>query len=195
LNRAVVTITDQKMSTRRVAIARSTILAPSDRRLRMLRIVLIGIRVLLAVAFAGAGLMKPGGEESAVTLVDDIGAGQWLRYVVGTLEVAAAGGLLFAPIAGTAAFGLVLLMAGATVTRAFLLDGMPAIEIVFLVLSGAIAYDRRADTRSLIRRLLRGFIRPLKCTQADPAKTVSLVRSIGQEGQYRPGNQHNDYDR
>ena len=99
--------------------------------------------------------MKLGGVESMVRLFADIGAGQWLRYVVGVLEVAGAAGLLIPLVAGVAAAGLAVLMTGALVTRAVVLDGIPVIEVVFLVSTAAIAYDRRAEIGSLATRALR----------------------------------------
>ena len=42
----------------------------------------------------GAGIVKLTGDPSMITMFDSIGAGQGLRYVVGTLEVAGAIGLL-----------------------------------------------------------------------------------------------------
>jgi uncharacterized membrane protein YphA (DoxX/SURF4 family) len=113
------------------------------------------LRVLLAIEFAGGGLMKLGGAESMVTLFADIGAGQWFRYVVGVLEIAGAVGLLIPLVAGVAAVGLAALMTGALVTRAGVLGGTPAIEVVFLIATAGIAYDRRAEIRSLARRLPR----------------------------------------
>jgi uncharacterized membrane protein YphA (DoxX/SURF4 family) len=44
-----------------------------------------------------------------------IGAGQWLRYLVGTAELAGAAGLLIPRLAGLAAAGLAADMAGASI--------------------------------------------------------------------------------
>lgn len=62
--------------------------APSSRRRRIGERVLTALRVLLAIQFAAGGLLKLGGAEPMVTLFADIGAGQWLRHVVGALELA-----------------------------------------------------------------------------------------------------------
>ena len=125
------------------------------RRRRVGRRVLTVLRVLLAIQFAGGGLMKLGGAESMVTLFADIGAGQWFRYVVGVLEIAGAVGLLIPLVAGMAAVGLAALMTGALVTRAAVLGEAPAIEVVFLIATAGIAYDRRADIRSPATRVPR----------------------------------------
>jgi uncharacterized membrane protein YphA (DoxX/SURF4 family) len=115
------------------------------------RLALTVLRLLLAVEFAGAGLMKLGGAEPMVRLFADIGAGQWLRYLVGALEVAGAVGLLVPRLAGIAALGLAALMTGALVTNAVVLHGTPALEVVFLMAAAGVAYTRRAEIRSLVR--------------------------------------------
>jgi putative oxidoreductase len=50
-----------------------------------------------------------------------IGAGQWLRYLTGTAELAGAVGLLIPPWAGLAAIGLAVDMAGASIINAVVL--------------------------------------------------------------------------
>ncbi len=130
---------------------RSQNLAPRTRRGRAGRLALTVLRVLLVIEFAGAGLLKLGGAEPMVQLFDEIGAGQWLRYVVGVLELAGAVGLLVPRLAGLAAAGLTGLMAGALVTQVVVLGGSPVLEVLFLAASAAVAYDRRAQLRSLVR--------------------------------------------
>ena len=129
--------------------------APLTRRRRIARRALTALRVLLAIEFAGAGLMKLAGAEPMVLLFSDIGAGQWLRYVVGVLELAGAVGLLVPRLAGLAALGLAALMTGALVTQVAVLDGLPVIEAVFLVASAAIVYTRRPEVRALVMRVRR----------------------------------------
>jgi putative oxidoreductase len=110
------------------------------------------LQVLLAAQFASAGILKLTGAESMVTMFDDIGAGSWLRFLVGVLEIAGAIGLLIPRLAGLAALGLVGLMVGALVTRVAVLDGAPVIEIVFLVLAGIVARARWSETKALLGR-------------------------------------------
>ena len=72
-------------------------------------------QVLLAAVFALAALPKLAGAHSAVAMFGQIGAGQWLRYLVGTAELAGAVGLLIPRLAGLAAAGLAADMAGASI--------------------------------------------------------------------------------
>jgi len=58
------------------------------------RIGLPALRIGLAVVFAAAGLAELGAEPAMVEMFADIGAGAWLRYLVGALQVAGAMGLL-----------------------------------------------------------------------------------------------------
>ncbi len=141
----------------RTATATSSSLdvARLTRRRRIARRALAVLRVLLAIEFAGAGLMKLAAAEPMVVLFADIGAGQWLRYVVGALELAGAVGLVLPRLAGLAALGLAALMTGALVTHVAVLDGLPVGEAVFLIASAAIAYTRRAEIRALVKRTLR----------------------------------------
>ncbi|WP_020575379.1 DoxX family protein [Actinopolymorpha alba] len=107
-------------------------------------------QVLLASQFAMAGIFKLSGDPTMVAMFDDIGAGQWLRYVVGALEVAGALGLLIPRLYGLAALGLAALMVGATVTNVFVLDASPWLALGFLVLAALIAWGRWPDTRALM---------------------------------------------
>ena len=129
--------------------------APVTRRRRVVQRVLTALRFLLALLFAGTGLMKLGGADSMVKEFADIGVGQWFRYFVGVLEIACAVGLLIPRIVGVAAAGLTAIMVGALFTQAVVLGGTPIIEVVYLIAIAAIAYDRREQIRSLATRILR----------------------------------------
>jgi putative oxidoreductase len=126
----------------------------SSRRRRLGEGVLTALRVVLAIQFAIGGVLKLAGSEPMVTLFADIGAGRWLRHVVGVLELAGAIGLLIPAVAGVAAAGLTALMAGALITRVAVLGGPPVLELLFLVAVAALAYHRRGQLRSLAARRL-----------------------------------------
>jgi putative oxidoreductase len=97
------------------------------------------LQVLLAVFFIVASAApKLLGEQTAVEVFTEIGAGQWLRYLVGVLELAGGIGLLIPRTAGLAALGLAGVMVGAVITQLFILDAplialTPAILFVLLV--------------------------------------------------------------
>jgi uncharacterized membrane protein YphA (DoxX/SURF4 family) len=101
------------------------------------------VQVVVGLQFVSGGVMKLAGSAVMVDLFADIGAGQWLRYVVGALEVAGGVGLLIRPLCGLAAAGLALVMVGAVVTNVAVIDENPTLPAVYLVLLTLIAYRRR----------------------------------------------------
>jgi putative oxidoreductase len=108
------------------------------------------LRLGLAAVFAGAGLAKLAGDAAMVEMFADIGAGQGLRYVVGSCELAGAVGLLVPRLAGIAACGLVGLMAGATLTNVFVLEVAPALTLILLVAAAVVAWALRDDVRTIL---------------------------------------------
>jgi uncharacterized membrane protein YphA (DoxX/SURF4 family) len=117
---------------------------------RALTIALWVLQALLALQFVMAGLTKLFGDPAMVEMFANIGIGQWFRYVVGTLEIAGAVGVLIPRVSGLAALGLVCLMIGATLTNLFVLGASPLLPIVLLVLGALVAWGRWSETRSLI---------------------------------------------
>ncbi|SFI99603.1 DoxX family protein [Amycolatopsis sacchari] len=114
--------------------------------------VLLG--AFLLIAAAGPKLL---GERFAVQIFDEIGAGQWFRYLVGVLELAGAIGLVVPALTGLAALGLSALLVGATCTQLFVL-GEPLYALTpaaLAIVAGVLAYARRESTKSLLARLRR----------------------------------------
>ena len=106
-------------------------------------VALWALQIVLAVQFAGAGLLKLSGDPAQVEMFTAIGAGQWLRVVVGVLEVVGAVGVLVTLLAGLAAAGLAALMVGATVTNVVVLGVSPVMPAVPLVIAAFVAWVRR----------------------------------------------------
>jgi uncharacterized membrane protein YphA (DoxX/SURF4 family) len=113
------------------------------------------LQAVLAFQFAGGGLLKLSGSPEMVDMFASIGAGQWLRYLVGALEVAGAVGLLVPRLSGLAALGLAALMVGATVTNLFVIGERAWLPVGLLLVSAAIAWGRRSRTRALAAGLRR----------------------------------------
>jgi uncharacterized membrane protein YphA (DoxX/SURF4 family) len=118
-------------------------------------VVLWILQLVLAFEFASAGLMKLSGNQLMVDMFSDIGAGQWLRFLVGALEVAGALGLLIPRLCGLAALGLTALMTGAVITNVFVLGYSPVVALALLILAGVIAWFRRAAVRQLVESRFR----------------------------------------
>ncbi|WP_224391857.1 DoxX family protein [Pseudonocardia sp. ICBG1293] len=107
------------------------------------------LQILLGLFFVlASALPKFWGDPFAVAIFEGIGVGQWLRYVVGFLELAGGIGLLTRRFAAPAAAGLVLLMIGAALAQAFVLHGgvLVVTPVVLGVLAAVIAVGRRNET-------------------------------------------------
>ena len=136
--------------TARVTTARLTIREARPRR--RISTLLWAVQILLAALFVNFALAKLTGGQ--VQEFADIGAGQWLRYFVGTAELAGAIGLLTPWLAGLAAAGLAAVMAGATIINATVLHHTTFGSNVWLTLvlsavTGLIAYGRRRQIKGL----------------------------------------------
>ena len=113
-------------------------------------------QIVLAAFFAFAALPKLAGAHSAVTMFGQIGAGQWLRYLVGTAELAGAVGLLIPRLAGLAAAGLAAGMAGASVINAAVLHSAAiAMTVPLCAAFILIAASRRAQIRNMAAAIMR----------------------------------------
>ena len=107
-------------------------------------------QILLAALFVFAAIPKLAGAHSAVQMFGHIGAGQWLRYLVGTAELAGAIGLLIPRLAGLAAAGLAADLAGATIINAAVLHSSAvAMTVPLCAMLALLARSRREQTRSL----------------------------------------------
>jgi uncharacterized membrane protein YphA (DoxX/SURF4 family) len=104
------------------AVITTTARVTEARPRRLTSTMLWAAQILLAAffLFVAAG-PKLAGSHSSVQEFGLIGAGQWFRYFVGTLELAGAIGLLTPWLAGLAAAGLAADMAGATIINATVL--------------------------------------------------------------------------
>jgi putative oxidoreductase len=113
------------------------------------------LQVLLGLffIFASAG-PKLFSEPTTVQGFEDMGAAPWFRYFIGLVELAGGVGLLVPRLAGLAAVGLCLLMVGAAVTQAVIVDGgaLVVTPLVLLALFLFIAWGRWGTVRRFARR-------------------------------------------
>jgi putative oxidoreductase len=140
------------MTTQTLPTTSATASKPSALR-RTLWVLQILIAAFLLV---GSAMPKFVGQKDAVESFAKIGWGQWFRYVTGVVEAAGAIGLVVPRLAGLAATGLIGLMIGAILTQVLVL--VPAFALLpaaLAVVFALVAYDRRAETRQLLRSLRR----------------------------------------
>lgn len=106
-------------------------------------------QILLAAVFVFAAAPKLVGQHTAVVMFGQIGAGEWLRYLVGVAELAGAIGLLIPRLAGLAAAGLAADMAGASIINiAVLHSAAVTLTIPLCAAFALIAWARARQTGS-----------------------------------------------
>ena len=135
--------------------------APVARPRRLTNTLLWATQILVAAFFVfGAAVPKLIGSHQMVQEFDLIGAGQWFRYLVGTVELAGAIGLLAPWLAGLAAAGLAADMVGATITNATVLRNTTFGDNVWLTailcaVFALLAYGRRQQIKGLVSAIRR----------------------------------------
>ncbi len=128
---------------------------------RLANTLLWAAQILLAAFFVFvAAAPKLTGSHQEVHEFALIGAGQWFRYLVGTLELAGAIGLLTPWLAGSAAAGLAADMVGATITNATVLRNTTFgsnvwLTLILFAITGLLAYGRRQQIKSLAGAIRR----------------------------------------
>ena len=138
--------------------ARLAIRAARPRRLTST--LLWAAQIPLAAVFVIVAVSKLTGNHQMVREFGLIGAGQWLRYLVGTTELAGAIGLLTPWLAGLAAAGLAADMAGASIINATVLHHTTYGTLVWLTLPlcaacALLAYGKRQQIKALAAAIRR----------------------------------------
>lgn len=106
-------------------------------------VVLWVLQVLVAAMFLVSGGMKLVGALPMVELFNEIGIGQWLRYLAGGLQIIGAVALLIPRFVAHGALLLAAVMVGAVLTNLFVVPANPLSALVLLVVSTLIAWGRR----------------------------------------------------
>jgi uncharacterized membrane protein len=102
------------------------------------------------MVYSGISLFDAG----MVPKFDEIGLGQWLRYVTGVLEIAGGLGLLVPMLCGLAALGLSLVLLGATLTELFLVaKGGPVLPLVLFGVAVGLFLCRRDTIDALLAKV------------------------------------------
>lgn len=96
----------------------------------------LALRLLLAVVFLTIGVSNLWGAQHAVEMFDQIGLGQWLRYLTGTLQVLGGAFVLIPLFSGIGSFILTVVMVAATLFVAVGVPGNALLAIMLLVGAG-----------------------------------------------------------
>ena len=137
----------------------TTVAAPVTTARRIAHRTVWTLQILVGVFFVVASSApKFFGEAYAVAIFEEIGAGQWLRYLVAVLELAGGVGLLVPRLAGAAAIGLMGLMIGAGYTQAVVLQApeMVTTPAILFALCAVFAYARRNRIADILPARIRG---------------------------------------
>jgi putative oxidoreductase len=106
------------------------------------------IQIVLAMIFLTMGMAKLSGVESTIQLFEQIGLGQWFRYITGAIEVTAAVLLLFGPYATLGAGLILMTMTGAVMTHLWWIGGSVLPPFVLGAAAGVLIALRRASRRA-----------------------------------------------
>ncbi|MDC1254849.1 DoxX family protein [Paracoccaceae bacterium] len=112
----------------------------------------IGLRILLSIAFVGAGGAKLAGIDMMVITFDQIGWGQGFRYLTGAIEVIGVA-LLWLPrrqVIGAAVLGST--MVGGVLAHWFILGPSAVPAIVLGLLCAAVLYIYRTQIPEVLSR-------------------------------------------
>ncbi|WP_420861517.1 DoxX family protein [Algirhabdus cladophorae] len=112
----------------------------------------LGIRILLTLAFVGAGGAKLAGAEMMVGTFEQLGLGQGFRYVTGAIEIIGAA-LLWLPrrqVIGAAVLGGT--MVGAVLSHLLILGPSALPAIVLGLLCTAVLYIHRGQIPEVLNR-------------------------------------------
>lgn len=109
----------------------------------------------MVAVFVGGGIMKLAGAPVMVQLFTDIGVGQWLRYVVGSMELLGGALLLVPGWCGLAALGLIVMMIGATMAQLLIIRRPPLAAAACAVALMVIAWSSLDEAQERFRRRRR----------------------------------------
>jgi putative oxidoreductase len=115
--------------------------------MRRYRLVVELTEVSLAAVFFLVGGAKLVGRHDMIVLFHDIGVGQWLRYVTGTLEISGATLLLVPLLSGASALALGAIMIAATLIELFVLHRPPVAALTCLSGHAFVAWARLSHSR------------------------------------------------
>jgi uncharacterized membrane protein YphA (DoxX/SURF4 family) len=110
----------------------------------------VGLRILLSIAFLGAGGAKLAGVDMMVMTFDQIGWGQGFRYLTGAIEVIGVA-MLWLPrrqVIGAAVLGGTML--GAVLTHWFILGPSAVPAMVLGLFCSAVLYIYRAQIPEIL---------------------------------------------
>lgn len=117
-----------------------------------MKIVLWILRIALCAAFLASGIGKLIGDAQVVAVFEQIGFGQWFRYLTGVLEILGALWVIIPNFSVVGSGLLACVMAGAIATHIFLIGGNMVPAIVLFAVSAVLTYLQRDQLARLMGR-------------------------------------------
>jgi putative oxidoreductase len=113
------------------------------------------LQILIALVFLMAGSSKLFGNPMMIEVFDNLGLGQWFRYVTGAIEIFSAVTLLVPRLIplGLIPLGALLLvgtMSGAIVAHLFVFGDSPLVPVVLLAFNIAVLLGRSERLTALV---------------------------------------------
>ena len=111
------------------------------------------LRILGATVFLAAGGSKLVGVEMMVGIFEQIGFGQWFRYITGLVEVVGAIGLLLPSTVGLGGLLLAITMFCAVAIHLFVIGGSAVPAFGLMMITGAISWLNRASIADILNSI------------------------------------------
>lgn len=138
----------------------------SDERTQRYRLLFLELtEIALAAVFFLVGGAKLIGQPDMIALFQDIGVGQWLRFVTGGIEVTGAALLIVPLLSGASAILLGVVMIVATLIELFVLHRPPMAALACLTAHTFVAWSRVTQQRPAFTQQVNGT-RPMRFASA-----------------------------
>ena len=124
-----------------------------QRSFKAKNVALWALQILTASVFLMSGFARLSGQPRTVEMFDQVGVGQWFRYVTGGIEVASAILLLIPRLTPVGAVLLVCTMAGAVLAQLLFIGGSPVAPLVLLCFAGIILWGRFGTLKAWLGKL------------------------------------------
>jgi putative oxidoreductase len=108
------------------------------------------LQILVAAVFLMAGSSKLFGNTMMIEVFDNLGLGQWFRYVTGAIEIFSAVTLLVPRFIPLGALLLIGTMSGAIVAHLFVLGDSPLVPVILLAFNIAVLLGRSDRLTALV---------------------------------------------
>jgi hypothetical protein len=107
-----------------------------------INLVLWGLQAICALIFLITGGLKILSDRNMVYMFDQIGLGQWYRYLTGAIELIGAALIVTTTLSGFGALLLLCVALGAVIIHAFILHDSPAVPVLLLLALLVVVWGR-----------------------------------------------------